>query len=917
MKYFDKNGKSLSGGSSISPVCPLPIIKRKNNFMISHKESEFLYIQRDDSGTLLVDLLNEMFEYYEENGEDPKDKLKVGDVCSAQSLLDDNWYRARIEAVNDSYTVRYVDYGNTEEVTVDKIKILDAKFTSPEMCVRVALPIKYKDLEGCFESLDSLCEAALECTFIKKEKERDCWLVDISAVGAKENIALQWIKEQKAESIISVPADPRLREPGWDLKKGDSIPVDVAHIDSPDVFWVHLSDYLTDIDALQSKLQELPEGDDTELGDIFVAKYTDDDLWYRAIHCGGDVRFIDYGNTDSAHERKKLPENLIHPIKGYALPVRLCVKPVGAEWTAEAREACDAFIDREAPDVFKKAEIVSVDFETIVDLRCGNDLLSSVLISGGHAVAFESKSECEAETIEKDALKDSVSVCEEKLGPKPDEVPKDTVSGVITSVISINDFYFQLDSKVDAIDQLAEHLLGADAFDVVEDPSVGDYLIAKFVEDSAWYRAKVLSKDPLEVIFVDYGNISTANEFRQLTSDLATLPLLAWHCTAEIDDAAINDKFLALVDEGATFEVTFANIKDGKHIVRVSVNGESINAIKPGEAITTEAETKSEADPDAEAESHAVPTAKAESPVNAEPSTLPEALAKDETKDSDKALPVPPSLGKALYKDCILVHSNGPYDFYVQTDDDHIQVEEMANALFAAGDFPKVPSVKKGDFVIAQFPEDDAYYRAVVVEEDPSVVHFTDYGNTCPATCFHEMPAELRKVPQLAVRCSLQSPPGGWSADAIDQFTTLLNPETKSIDLKILTRGDPNIVDVEISGSSLTQKLAPDVNFVPDSVQDIPQSAESPKSSVKKAEQSAEPKNIETDEFDVTVSFANSPSEFYYQRDEPKVSDLASRLENAEEFKPIEKCEVSSVLKAPVPNLVIHLNYYLSRYLLK
>lgn len=54
---------------------------------------------------------------------------KVGEVVSAQFSHDSNWYRAQISKVHsNSYDVVYIDYGNSESVTHDKVRKLLTEF---------------------------------------------------------------------------------------------------------------------------------------------------------------------------------------------------------------------------------------------------------------------------------------------------------------------------------------------------------------------------------------------------------------------------------------------------------------------------------------------------------------------------------------------------------------------------------------------------------------------------------------------------------------------------------------------------------------------------------------------------------------------------------------------------------------------
>ncbi|TPX35480.1 hypothetical protein SmJEL517_g02151 [Synchytrium microbalum] len=55
----------------------------------------------------------------------------VNDYCAAKYSVDEGWYRARIRKVNPAdktYTVLYMDYGNSETVPLSRLRPLDSKF---------------------------------------------------------------------------------------------------------------------------------------------------------------------------------------------------------------------------------------------------------------------------------------------------------------------------------------------------------------------------------------------------------------------------------------------------------------------------------------------------------------------------------------------------------------------------------------------------------------------------------------------------------------------------------------------------------------------------------------------------------------------------------------------------------------------
>ncbi|CAA9995882.1 unnamed protein product, partial [Nesidiocoris tenuis] len=602
VNFYDGNGRSLCGGSNVPKICPMPIIQRSGSFIICHKENEAIFLHKEDT-TEIIDLLNRLYKQHEGSEVPQMRNLEIGDICAAKSE-DDNWYRARIMAINGaSYLIYFVDYGNFENVLADNTRLLDSTFFMPELCVKVALPLNYKDSADCFNELG---EDPIKCTFIRYNTVNKLWTVDLFNSSGKSYAQL-WIEGNKAEDDGSIAVDPKLRAAGWCLRKGDSVPIIITHVESANHFFAHLQDNLVNLDILESKIQNLPP-EPVDSDEMFAAKY-EDSVWYRAIAAGEKVFYLDHGNTDEALEKRKLPDEFKRPREGFAIELHLCVAPVDGLWTDEANCIFDDFINKEDLNMIVK----SLDFKIIVDLKSGDQFLSSILVDGGHAVPADLKQ---------------------------------------------ND--------------------------------------KKFIAQDAGNR--------------DEDRVTPA-EIDQQPPVVETVP-------------------------------------------------------------------KS--------------TQVAGGPVSE---------------------PIKLNVDKDLYKNCTLVHSNGPYDFFVHTDDDQIKIEEMANALFEAGSFPKLEAVKQSDFVVAQFTEDDAYYRAVVTNVEPEiVVHFVDYGNSSPATTFHHLPNDLKHIPQLALRCSLQSPVGGWSVDAIDRFENL-TAEAKAFDVEILSRGDPNIVDVVIDGRSINHLLDATAKF--------------------------------------------------------------------------------------------------------
>ncbi|CAF1114898.1 unnamed protein product [Rotaria sordida] len=69
----------------------------------------------------------------------------------------------------------------------------------------------------------------------------------------------------------------------------------------------------------------------------------------------------------------------------------------------------------------------------------------------------------------------------------------------------------------------------------LQNPSIGDFCVARFSEDHLWYRARVvlIQDESILIVFIDYGNSETkpANEIYPLQESLARLPAMTVACT--------------------------------------------------------------------------------------------------------------------------------------------------------------------------------------------------------------------------------------------------------------------------------------------------------------------------------------------------------------------------------------------------
>lgn len=111
-----------------------------------------------------------------------------GETCLAQAAEDQRWYRANTQnKVDDNtYNVLYIDYGNMENVTFDRIREMKQEFSFPcitAICFIDGKPnsisrmhsdmqIRFSDLQSFFSfTFTGLCDTVLSPKAVQRLKE--------------------------------------------------------------------------------------------------------------------------------------------------------------------------------------------------------------------------------------------------------------------------------------------------------------------------------------------------------------------------------------------------------------------------------------------------------------------------------------------------------------------------------------------------------------------------------------------------------------------------------------------------------------------------------------------------------------------------------------------------------------------------
>ena len=124
------------------------------------------YCQLTKNSEALDEMMNSIDEHYQNLTEDEGCLVdqSVGSFCVATFSADGGWYRARITQVGSNISVFYIDYGNSEAVSVKSIKSLHSKFTAlPAQAIECCLKVE--------PSSEDIIDKEFEVQFLSVRKD--------------------------------------------------------------------------------------------------------------------------------------------------------------------------------------------------------------------------------------------------------------------------------------------------------------------------------------------------------------------------------------------------------------------------------------------------------------------------------------------------------------------------------------------------------------------------------------------------------------------------------------------------------------------------------------------------------------------------------------------------------------------------
>ncbi|XP_034988412.2 tudor domain-containing protein 1 [Zootoca vivipara] len=784
-----------------------------------------------------------------------------GEVSVGQYTLDQTWYRVLIKEVDilkKSALVLYIDYGNGENIPLNRIKRLhqDIAHIPPcaiKCCVADVLSTEEKWNANCSKAIapfltGKCCSFTIVDVFVD---EMPYFAVDVVLADSGKHLHEILLEigcslnsksrsSNKENSVTGSTAEKisiqekKLEHKGLDHSScqtrkvilpsvGDTFLGMVAHIQTPGDFFCQQMGNGCKLTELQASLGEYcntisaPPDFCPAVGDLCCAQFTEDKQWYRASVLSyisektALVGYVDYGNIEV------LPLNKLRPIipKLMELPVQAIkctlagVKPVSGTWSIEATSVMKKLVQNKALTI----RVINEKDKTFVvkltdESRTPTINVSKYLLELGCAVE-------EAATVPA-VLETSIGTLQKTSGQQLDKIDWSRVTLTAKQVVNVfvcvlynpSKFYCQLldNNGLNALEELNISLAAycQKTAPNISKVSKGDVCCAYFSGDGRWYRALVKEASSFEafkVLFVDYGNCEevTLDKIRQITSTFMKLPFQAIECSLS-GVRPINKEWTA--DATTTLQMFTAGKKTQARVVSLTTNGAEVELIdnsESGPIVISEYLIKN----------NLALRKEIVLDLNVQPGELTDRCIQWTTTE----FPV----GETLPVHVLDVTNPGlfyavPTKMKVDQQRLHKLKTGLADYCTSQNDSSFKPKV--GEPCCARFTGDDNWYRAVVLEVCVSEVKvaYADYGNVemLPLSRLLPITAPYLELPFQILKCSIagiMELDGKCSVLAAENLKSFLLNECVTITVKGVNK-NIHIVTVKKKSGTDTMNVA-------------------------------------------------------------------------------------------------------------
>ena len=542
--------------------------------------------------------------------------MKPGQACCAQFSDDMQWYRSIVNDItSDGVGVHFVDYGNGEIVSHDRIKTLKQEFlkAAPQAVhcslIGIVPPTGASWSDESITGFSSfVLEKAVSAEFVN-ESEKGVWSVmltcentDVVTVIIREGFALSKIRSQShppsdQPSQIS-PGDPENFDVGSDsapviipeitLEEGEKYEVYISHTGSPGEFYCQLMNNEEIVNVLMASVGDFYANQSPratlEVGRYCVAQYSGNKAWHRARIVGIEregegermvmVQFVDFGNCESVASSQVFG-----------------LSPTLVDMAQQA--FCCSLV--EDPSIQFADETIARFLEIDTEL-CYRVLVRRCLDDGRYLVEL---SDFNGEILNDRILNRALVSPQLTWDPsfKNLSCPVSAVDVYVSFIDSPTSFYCQplnLTADLETMMQCLADTVAGGNVEPLESVCPGAPCLAQFSDDNEWYRARVESVSDngttdIVVHFVDYGNSesTTLSSLLKCPPSLFKEPIQAFHCSVfdtstsagvdEWSDESIEVFRGLLGEEALSLTVTEFERESGWCVCSLSSNGHPID----------------------------------------------------------------------------------------------------------------------------------------------------------------------------------------------------------------------------------------------------------------------------------------------------------------------------------------------------
>nr|KAI8754354.1 maternal protein tudor-like isoform X2 [Biomphalaria glabrata] len=784
---FRQNKNSAAVSAELT--YPTPPTETETAILVHMDDDGTFYLQLPSMERDIVFLSKKLASSYKTGGPRLRDEAKVGTICCSKFSGDGCMYRSQVEELRgNKVLVRYFDYGNCSECSIQDLKYLFPDFF---LLPVLAFPCQLRGLEFSSDKIEKFLEATLDkdimVTFTSFTRP---YQVDIktpsgdlltllsghSAPAAKlspKPAGFGSIQNSNSKPIVGqVSTFPKQEFLKQSCLHG-SYTAFITHITDGGFFYLQLEKDSTVLETITDTLANMDRNSkhpNIQPGASCGALFSEDSNWYRALVVGKtdgkiQVHFVDYGNGDSVNASDVIPlssDLLAFPPLAYKCqfqePLNSDSQTKLADYLMEHLITAE-FISGIDPAIVK---VFTSDGQDIEEILCPSTNFRSQLI------------------------------------------PLEIVPASVSHIEENGRIFLQLYKDQSAISELQKNLSNLYNNDNLLSPETYEVGMpcCALDEDKKWHRAcvKLIEDEFVSVLLVDSGKVISVekNSLKKLEPQFLQKPPYALECWlngVENWTGDLKAKLASITDN----KILNASFHSSTLPYRVSLT-RSIEldllglpapiSPSPIKSSTTEQTTSSPSKEDL-SKSSSEPSKENQIDVSSVISST--MLGDDNMTVKMVTTPLNLEVGQRVAVTVSFVES--PDKFYIHLDDTRIGLDELMNEMFEyftnqSEDDQTVNNLKVEQLCAALYT-DESWYRARIksqLDDGTYQIFYVDHGNSeiAEVSTLRTLPDQFKEHPAWAIEGKL----GGvvplsetWTEEAVEEFKNMVEEKSLLADI--------------------------------------------------------------------------------------------------------------------------------------